>query len=88
MNSVAGSVYQFHQGFLSKSMLGVWSEVPEGTRCSLFTGMFRLFTFETMAKMLVFANEGNYYYNWFCKKPGRQYPSDNICAYNVADTLI
>ena len=69
-------------------MLKVWNDVDDNRRCGLFTGMYRGFTFETIARMLVFANEDNYYYNTICKKPGRQYPSENICAYNVADTLI
>ena len=38
--------------------------------------------------MLNLANKGDYTYNPLCKMPGKEYKSENICAYNVADAMI
>ena len=63
-DSVAASVYQFHQMFAAKSMHGVWSDNPD--RCKLWNDEYRYFAFEAFARMLILANEGNYTYNILC----------------------
>ena len=88
LESVAASVYQVHQGALARTMFGAWDEISEDRRCSLFTGQYRGFTFEAVARMLRLALEGDYSYNPLCKVPGKEYKSENICAYNVADALL
>ena len=69
-------------------MFGVWTEVSEDRRCKMFTGHYRMFTFEMLDRLLRLALQGEYPYNPVCKVPGREYPSENICAFNIADALV
>ena len=71
-DSVAASVYQYHQSFLANSMLGVWN-TTQANRCRVFEGQYRLFTFEMLGKAITSALEGDYSYNVFCKQPGKEY---------------
>ena len=54
----------------------------------MFTGHYRMFTFEMLDRLLRLALQGEYPYNPVCKVPGREYPSENICAFNIADALV
>ena len=54
----------------------------------MFEGSYRLFTFEMTDRMLRKSLEGDYLYNPVCKVPGREYKSENICAFVIADALI
>ena len=50
-DSVAASVYQYHQSFLANSMLGVWP-TSQKNRCRMFVGQYRLFPFEMLGKAI------------------------------------
>ena len=88
MDSIAGSVYAVHQVYLAKSLLHEWSEVSWGDRCGMFEGGYKDFTQETLNRILTKTSQGDTYFNPLCRQPGKEYQSENVCAYNVVDAMV
>ena len=89
LDSVAASVHQITWHYLAYSMLHVWRRTTNQAKsCKIYEGAYGGFTVENMNRILNFAIEGDTYFNPLCRIPGKEYKSDNFCAYNVADSMI